>query len=565
MTMSLHVRGLTKEYEGTHVLTGVTFHLAQGEKVGLVGLNGCGKSTLMRILAGESEADGGSVHWVHPERSVAYLSQEDIWAPHRPLGEQLGPVDDDLLSRCGIDRALLSRPAGTLSGGQKTRAGLARVLAGKPDLLLLDEPTTHVDTDGLDWLESVLRNYPGTVLLVSHDRWFLDRVVTRILEMNGGKVKEYPGNYSAYARQKQAEREKLDADYHAYLKQKRHLEEAIRREREWAMRAHRTKVDKTDHRYQKGHNENKSLAHMRIAASMEKKLERIRVEKPREQSRIHLGLESGTHVARNLILAEDLGFTYDGSRWLFRKASFYVQRGDRVALVGPNGAGKTTLIRLLLGDLSPTEGALRRSPLRVAYLAQEMENLTPSLTVLEEASGGNAALDQARVRTLLACLLFAGEAIFKKVAVLSGGEKVRLALAKILLSDPDMLMLDEPTNGLDLTSRERVEEALLDYPGTLLLVSHDRYLLERLASRVIQVKEGRLDAFHATYAEFVQRNAAPGPTAAQPVAEERMLLENRLAQLSALLDKPAEGEAERLTQEFIAVSRALRALRERRA
>lgn len=562
MSMTLQVRGLKKEYEGSPILTGVTFHLAQGEKVGLVGRNGCGKSTLMRILAGELGADGGVIHRVHPEMSVAYLSQGSLWEEERPLGEQLGPVPDDLLSRCGIDRGMLSRPAGTLSGGQKTRAGLAGVLAARPDLLLLDEPTNHVDTEGLDWLESVLQTYRGTVLLVSHDRWFLDKVVTRILEMDGGEVKEYPGNYTAYAGLKQAEQEKASADYRAYLKQKRHLEEAIRRERDWAMRNHRSKVDKTDNKFQKGYNENQSFAHMRIAASMVKKLERVKVEKPREQARINLGLDGGTQVARNLVLAEGLGFTYDRSRWLFRQASFYVQRGDRVAIVGPNGSGKSTLIKLMLGQLSPSEGRLRMSPLRVAYLAQEMENLDPALTVLEEASGGNAALNQARVRTLLACLLFSGEAILKRVGVLSGGEKVRLALAKILLDDPDMLVLDEPTNGLDLASRERVEEALADYPGTMLLVSHDRYLLQRLASRVIQIKDGKLEVFTGTYSEFADR-AKPRP--AQATAEERLLLETRLAQLSAALHNPGEGEAERLTQEFLAVSRALQALKEKRA
>ncbi len=565
MTMSLQVYGVTKEYEATLILKNVTFHLADGERVGLVGLNGCGKSTLMRILAGEQPPTSGAIRWVHPSRSRAYLSQDGLWQEELPLGGQIGQVPEDLLSRCGITKEMLVRPAGTLSGGQKTRAGLARALAGQPHVLLLDEPTNHLDTEGLQWLESVLSSYRGTVLVVSHDRYFLDRVVTRVLEMTDGQVKSYPGNYSAYALQKQAEREKADADYRTYLKQKRQLEEAIRREREWAMRNHRSKVDKTDHKFQKGHNENKSFAHMRIAKSMEKKLEWIRVEKPREQTQINLALDGGRDVARNLILADRLGFRYDpGAPWLFRNAGFYIQRGDRVALVGPNGSGKTTLIRLLLGQLAPTEGTVRVSPLRVAYLDQEMEGLDPAQTVLQEASGGNSALDQARVRTILACLLFTGEAIFKPVSVLSGGEKLRLTLAKILLADPDILVLDEPTNGLDLASRERVEEALDQYAGTLLLVSHDRYLLRRAANRILRIKEGRIDAFSGTYEEFLEWSQ-PKPQTQADLAEERLLLETRLAQLSAALARPKEGEAEALTQEFIAVSRALRALKEHRA
>jgi len=236
-----------------------------------------------------------------------------------------------------------------------------------------------------------------------------------------------------------------------------------------------------------------------------------------------------------------------------------VQRGDRVAVIGPNGAGKTTLVRMLTGELLPTEGELHVAPVRRAYLQQELQDLDPRHSVLEEASGGSASPDQARIRTLLACLLFPGEAVQKPVAVLSGGEKVRLAIAKLLLAEPDILVLDEPTNGLDLASRERVEEALSDYPGTLILVSHDRYLLQRLATRIIQIKGGRLESFAGTYEEFIQRGASRPASSA---AEQILLLETRLAQLGAALAEPREGEeAEALQQEFIAVSRQLRTLK----
>jgi len=559
--MTLQVRNLRKEFANRTVLDGVSFDLAQGERVGLVGLNGCGKSTLLRILAGELAPDGGTLHWIHPDISRGYLSQEDRWDPDRPLGELLGPVDPALLSRCGIDRSLLSRPAGALSGGQKTRAALAQVLAGTPELLLLDEPTNHLDTEGLDWLQDVLRRYRGTILLVSHDRYFLDQVVTRILELENGRIREYPGNYTAYARQKQAERERADAEYREYVRKKRQLEAAIRREREWANRAHNAKPDPTASVFQKGIDRNMARNHMRVAKARERRLERMKVEKPREPEHINLALRGGTDVARNLVLAEGLGFTYDGRRWLFRDASFYLQRGDRLAVLGPNGSGKTTLIRLLVGELTPTEGRLHVAPVRVGYLAQELEGLDPRHTVLEEASGGNAAPDQARVRTLLACLLFRREEVYKRVAVLSGGEKVRLAVAKLLLAEPDLLVLDEPTNGLDLASRERVEEALADYPGTMILVSHDRYLVQRLADRILHIADGRLELFRGTYAEY----AARGRTEKAPdAAEEILLLETRLAQLSAALAAPREGEAETLQQEFMRVSRALRALKEKR-
>jgi len=545
--MVLQVRDLIHEYEGNPVLAGVNFHLAGGERVGLVGANGCGKSTLMKILAGELAPGGGSVRWVTEGLSRAYLSQEAALDPGLPLERQLQGVPDGLLARCGISREMLGRTPAQLSGGQKTRAALARALAATPSVLLLDEPTNHLDTEGLTWLELLLASYRGTVLVVSHDRYFLDRVATRMLELEKGQVREYPGNYTAYARQKQQELQQAREEYRNYLGVKKHLEEAIRRQTQWAAVSQNQKVARDHHKMGKVQDRAQGNAHMAAAQAMEKRLNRKKVEKPREASTINIRMDGAGSVARNLILAEEMGFTYDGARWLFRQASFYVQRGDKLAIVGPNGAGKSTLVRLILGDLAPTEGRLYRTPLRVAYLAQEMENLNPASTLLQEAAGGNAAMDQAYVRSLLGCLLFSGEDVRKPVAVLSGGEKVRLALAKILLSAPDLLVLDEPTNGLDLPSRERVEEALCDYPGTLLLVSHDRYLLERVATRTLRLGGGTI--------------AADDPAPVNNADDRRLLLETRLAQLSAQLAAPPEAEKERLNAEFIQVSRELRALR----
>lgn len=560
--MILQASEITKEFQGIPILTGVSFHVAGGERVGLVGANGCGKSTLMKILAGLMPVDGGTAHWVTAGISRAYLAQEGCFEPDRALGEQLGAVPDDLLARCGIGRGLLRQPAGSLSGGQKTRAALAKVLAGRPHTLLLDEPTNHLDTEGLAWLEALLTSYRGTVLVVSHDRYFLDKVATRILELDGGKVRDYPGNYTAYAAQKQAERERADAEYRQYVHEKKQLEAAIRRQTEWATRAHTSGPPPSAPKNWKDYQQRQAKAHMQVAKSMENRLEKIRKEKPRDAGRIHVKLEESGKVGKNLVLAERLGFTYDGRRWLFRSADFYVQRGDRVAITGPNGSGKTTLLRLLLGELPPTEGSLYRSPVRTAYLAQELELLDPARTVLEEATG-NSALDQAAARTLLGCLLFQRDAVLKRVGALSGGEKVRLALAKILLSGPELLVLDEPTNNLDLASRERVEEALDSYPGTLFLVSHDRYLLRRMANRIIAVDGGKLVGFDGGYDQFVSRSslgAAPLPADEDP-AVRRLLLETQLARLSAQLDAPPLGEAEQLSAEFIRISRELRALR----
>lgn len=569
--MLLRVEGLVKEFADRKVLAEVSFHLAAGERVGLVGENGCGKSTLLKILMGELPADGGSIHWAS-HLSREYLGQEPRWAEERPLGEQLGKIAPTLLRECGITPAMLSRRVGELSGGERTRTGLARVLKGRPDLLLLDEPTNHLDTDGLQWLESTLVAYPGAVLVVSHDRLFLDRVVTRILELSGGTVREYRGNYSAYASQKLAERERAEVAYRKARQEQKRLKAAIERERTWAERAHNAPILRTGPAMAKDYNRRQAKAHTRVARALEERLERVKAEKPRDGARVKLQLEAGERVGRNLVLAQGLGFSYGGERWVFRGADFHVQRGDRLAILGPNGAGKTTLTRLLLGQITPTEGSLHRPSARLAYLPQllgpspgetgDWRHLfaDPDRTVLEEATGDSAD-HQPEARTLLGCLLFSGAEVQKRVGLLSGGEKVRLALAKILLTQPDILILDEPTNGLDLPCRERVEEALDAYAGTLILVSHDRYLLRRLATRLLVLECGGITCWEGDYASYQDRRPSSGQVG---VAEQILLLETRLAQLSGALAAPPPGQAERLNQEFIQVSRELRGLKERR-
>lgn len=609
MTM-LQVTNLTKDLGGHPILTGVTFHLAANERLALVGANGAGKSTLLHCLAGLLTPDGGGIHWVHPGLRSAFLPQEPAFDPDRPLGEQLGalgaePALGGWTERTGVDLEgqtglardldqallgrlnltdLLGRKAGALSGGERTRAGLYRALSGRPALLMLDEPTNHLDMAGIDWLVSFLKGWQGALLVVSHDRYFLDQVTTRTLEMAGGKVTSYPGNWSAYREQKEAERAKQEADYRSYVVQKEKLEAAIERERRWAMKNHRSKPDPTMNPFQKGHNENQSFAHMQIAKSMEKRLERIRVEKPREAARVNVIFGGEGDTAKHLVLAKELGFGYPGAHPLFTGADFWIERGERVVIVGPNGAGKSTLVKLVLGELQPTAGRLYRAPVRIAYLDQQLAELDPRSTVVMEAQGESGA-PLSEVRNLLACLLFRGEEIQKRVGDLSGGERLRLAIAKLILAEPDLLVLDEPTNGLDLLTRERVEEALEAYGGTLLMVSHDRYLLERLGTSVLGVGGGRVtmarEPFSAWAARMAEEGAGPGrasggsPGSSQGAKAEEgapaltkrqreeaiLLLETRLAQLGAKLAAPAPAEKEALDAEFIRLSRELRQLR----
>lgn len=557
----LQVRELAISYGSQHVFQGVSFHLASGERVGLVGPNGCGKSTLLAILAGRIAPDLGQVRWIPASVSIGYVPQEPGWAPDVPLEEQLGPIPPHLLACWGLDRQLLRLPVGRLSGGQKTRAALARTLAGEPAVLLLDEPTNHLDIEGLERLEEALRTYPGTVLVVSHDRFFLDRVVGRILAFEDGSIRSYPGNYSAYAAQRRRELEQADAEYRRYLREKRRLEEAIRREMEWARRAQERKLPR-EYGLAKPALRAKAKVHARKARAMEKRLERMRKEPPKKQERIDLAFGGAGGGGRMLIAAEEVGFHYPGSPWLFRGATFAIQRGERVLVVGPNGSGKTTLLRLILGELDPVEGRIHRNVARSAFLAQELDHLDPERTVLAEASGGNEAADQAQVRTLLGCLLLGGDTVWKRVGDLSGGERVRLAVAKLILASPDLLVLDEPTNGLDLPSRERIEEALEAFQGTLVVVSHDRHLLRRLGTAVLAIEDGRVLFYPGGYEAFEQHRAAlRSRKAGRDDGERRLLLEARLAQLAAELACPPEGELERLEEEYLAVSRELQELR----
>jgi len=570
--MVLEVSDLAKEYDGNPLFQGVSFKLAGGEKVGLVGANGSGKSTLLKILVGEIPPDHGSYMWIDESLTRAYLPQQELWLAGVSLEEQLGEASDEMLSRCGITRALVRLPAGKLSGGEKVRAALAKALTGRPYVLLLDEPTNHLDMPGLRWLEALIKSYPCTVLVVSHDRYFLDAVATRILEVGDGSLRSYPGNYSAYAAQRRTEREHELEEYRRYIKERKRLETAMSRQVQWAEAAHRDAEDaKHEMKGAEVFYRSKAAGMMRRAKAIRARIERMKVEKPEKERRIRLRIDGSSGVGKNLVLAQDLGFSYDGERWLFRDSSFFIQRNDRAVVTGPNGSGKTTLLRLVMGDLDPTEGNLYVAPLVTASLNQEAEGLDPAKTVLEEVSG-NSAADQPGVRALLGCLLFSGEDVWKKVRVLSAGEKVRLALAKILLGPSNLLVLDEPTNGLDLESRECVEDALGEYSGTMVVVSHDRYLLERLGTRVLSIEDGRIGHFPGTYNEFTgsagRRTAGPGregpaTSTGKPASEQELVLQTRLAGLSAeLASRPGDGN---LAEEFIRTSRELRALREGRS
>ncbi len=533
---------INKSYGDDVILDNVTMQLQPGEKAGLIGPNGSGKTTLLKIIAGEIEADAGKAHLTRGAR-IGYLPQEP-----RPLSEgtlrrhlehplghifemkaELAHLEEKIAQRAeqegqafeadlerysglrarfeeeggyqvekrllGIARGLgfkeadLGRHIATFSGGEKTRARLAGLLLQDLDLLLLDEPTNFLDLSALEWLEKYLRDLPCALLVVSHDRFFLDRVVGRIFELRGPRVKSYSGNYSAYQTQRELERLSSEREYR-------------RRELLKAREERLVREAKGDERSK------------RQAKSRQKRLEKMeQLDRPEQEQSFKLGFGYSGRSSNRVITFEAVCKKFDG-RAIFDNLSFEINWGDRVALIGPNGAGKSTLLKLISGDLEPTSGAIRLGPsVEVTYFAQEQEQLQPYRTLLETITQA-ADLDLKEARNHLGRYLFRGDDVFKRVCDLSGGEKNRLALARLALKSGNCLLMDEPTSHLDLLALEEIETVLAGYPGTLIIVSHDRYFLKGLANRVFELEQGQIRIHDRTFERYLAEKetiAGQGP------------------------------------------------------
>ncbi|WP_150265445.1 ABC-F family ATP-binding cassette domain-containing protein [Paenibacillus tepidiphilus] len=536
--MLLQATGITKSYGITNVLDGISLQVNEKERVGLVGVNGAGKSTFLQILAGEMSYDSGQIH-KSKETTVGYLAQnsglqsdksimEEMLAVFAPLIEaeaELRQLEESISDPRLADDAkryeeLLERyakrsdwfkdhggyemqtrirsvlhgmgfgdfppdtPIATLSGGQKTRLALARILLQAPDLLMLDEPTNHLDIETLTWLEDYLRSYPGGILVVSHDRYFLDRLVTTIVEIERHQSRRYTGNYSRYMELKAAEYETRMKQYEKQQDEIARLEDFVQRN---IVRASTTKR----------------------AQSRRKALEKMdRIEKPLgELKKASFSFEADFMSGKEVLQLRDVAVSFsEDAEPLFRNASFELRRGDTAALIGPNGIGKSTLLQCLTGSRQPSAGTVNwGTKVKIAYYDQEQTALNPSNTVLEELWSEYPMLEEARIRTVLGNFLFSGEDVLKKISALSGGEKARVSLSKLMLRGANMLILDEPTNHLDLVSREVLEAALIDFDGTLLFISHDRYFLNKMAERVLELHPGGIDPYLGNYDDYIEK------------------------------------------------------------
>lgn len=532
--MILNVSHLTKTFSGESIINDASFFLNEREKAAIVGLNGAGKTTLLNLIAGELTEDSGSVS-LKKDCTVGYLHQNnnldsnltileevtqviqpilDMEARMRELQKQMKLCSDakleglyetysrmeeryeqqngyaaksrvkGVLTGLGFSEGEFGKALHTLSGGQKTRVFLAKLLLEQPDLILLDEPTNHLDLSGIEWLETYLINYPGAVIIVSHDRYFLDRIVNRVFDVENGTVTAYSGTYTEFTKKKAALRLAMEKAFLNRQREIKHQEEVIAKLRSF--------------------NREKSV---KRAESREKLLEKtVRIDRPVEERpsmglHFHMGEPSGNDV----LLVNGLRKSF-GENLLFQELDFQLKRGEHVAIIGENGSGKTSILKIINGLLLPDKGTFSLGArVTTAYYDQEHQVLHPEKTLFEEVQDSYPDMANTDVRNMLASFLFTGDDVYKRIAELSGGERGRISLAKLMLSRANFLLLDEPTNHLDMASKEILEEAIRAFQGTVLYVSHDRYFINRTATRILHLTDGRLLNYIGNYDYYLEK------------------------------------------------------------
>ena len=535
--MILSVNNITKSFGTDVILSEVSFHIEAGQKAAIVGINGAGKSTLLKIITGELAPDSGTVS-LQKDASIGVLTQtqnltddnniydevlsvkadilaleENIRRTEHTLKDLKGEELEQALNRysrmnaefedangyaiksevtgvlkgLGFEEDEFSKTVGTLSGGQKTRVALAKLLLSKPDIIMLDEPTNHLDMDAIRWLEGFLGSYKGAVILVAHDRYFLDKIVSKVVEIENTHAISYDGNYTEFSKKKKMMR---DALIKQYLNQQRDIkhQEAV--------------IEKL-----KSFNREKSI---KRAESREKQLAKVeRIELPKElNAEMDIRLEPNIESGNDVLTVRGLSKGFDGVT-LFRDVDFEVKKGDKVAIIGANGTGKTTLMKILNGLLEPDAGTFKLgAKVYTGYYDQEHHVLNPEKTVFEEIQDTYPDMDNTRVRNVLAAFLFTGDDVFKLIRDLSGGEKGRVSLAKLMLSDANLLFLDEPTNHLDIISKEILEQAVSSYKGTVVYVSHDRYFINKTATKIMELRNNGFLCFEGSYDYYLEKRDA---------------------------------------------------------
>ena len=548
--MVLACNNISKSFGIDEIIKNASFNIEEREKAAIVGINGAGKTTLLRIIMGEYQADSGEVI-IAKDRTIGYLAQHQKLSGDNTIYDELLSVKNDIieleqkirrlelemhskegveleavmeaysksthqfelqngyayksevvgvLKGLGFDESDFEKKMNTLSGGQKTRVALGRLLLSKPDIIMLDEPTNHLDMNSIAWLENYLVNYDGSVIIVAHDRYFLDKVVTKVIEVERGIVSVFSGNYSDYAAKK---KQLMDAKLKEYYNQQRdikHQEEVIAK--------------------LKSFNREKSI---KRAESREKLLDKIEViDKPiTEQETMHFKLEPAKESGNDVLSVEGLSKAFGGNR-LFDNVSFEIKKGEKVALIGNNGTGKTTILKIINHIIDADAGKVKLGAnVEIGYYDQEHNVLHMDKTAFDEIGDAYPDMTNTQIRNMLACFLFTGDDVFKKISDLSGGERGRVSLAKLMLSNANFLILDEPTNHLDIMSKEILESALNRYTGTVLYVSHDRYFINKTASRIMELSANTVTNYIGNYDYYLEKRDILAPKEVKQVSSEK--------------------------------------------
>ncbi|WP_077369650.1 ABC-F family ATP-binding cassette domain-containing protein [Anaerosalibacter sp. Marseille-P3206] len=534
----LSCSNINKSFIVDNILENISFSVNEGEKIGVVGLNGSGKTTLFNIISGEVPSDSGDI-FVQKDLQIGYLKQHthvesdrtvfdeclEVFIPLIEMERELRDLEQQIsiegnngeseelnklmnryadlleeftqkngygfkseikgiLKGLGFSEEEMEKEVNKLSGGQKARLSLGKLLLKKPNLLLLDEPTNHLDIEAISWLEKFLKDYSGAALIISHDRYFLDNVVTKIFQLENLNLKTYNGNYTEFMKKRKVEMELLKKQYENQQKEIERQEEIIKRFANYG-----------------------GQRYIKQAQSRQKLLDKMKkIDKPIENSKkTNLRFEPKIVSGREVLAVESLGKSFDNFK-LFEDINFNIYRGEKVGLIGPNGIGKTTLFKMVLGDTMASEGNIKLGHhVNIGYFDQEQTKLNLEKTVIDEIWDENSSFDHYQVRSYLAQFLFIGDDIFKEINDLSGGERSRLALLKLMLSKANFLLMDEPTNHLDIDSKEVLEDALKDYDGTLLVISHDRYFLNKVVDKVLELTEEGLKEYLGNYNYYVEK------------------------------------------------------------
>ncbi|WP_347551973.1 ribosomal protection-like ABC-F family protein [Pseudalkalibacillus hwajinpoensis] len=522
----ISIRNVIHGFEERVLFNGITVDIHHAEKIGIVGANGAGKTTLAKMLVGEVKPNRGQIE---VEGEVGYLRQSIEQGMNQSF---LG--DQSLLMKgqkeLGVAYVRNEIDSERLSGGERLKLSLAQVFASHPEILILDEPTNHLDLKGVQWLIRELEHFKGTVLIISHDRYFLDQTINRILEIENGKVNKYAGNYTDYRYEKKQRYEAQLHQYHIQQKEKQRIEDQLTGLANWSEKAHQQSTNQEGYKefYRKKAKKMDSQVKSK-RKRLEKELEKKRIDQPEAEKKVHFQFQADGSHGKRAIEANDAGKRY-GERWLFKESSFYIKYGDRIGIIGENGCGKTTLLRVLLGEEMMTEGRLwKSSSLKVGYLSQDVGDLPIEQSALE-ALELQTRDEVYQARSILSSMGVERSRMNVPILSLSLGERTKVKMTRILLKQYDVLVLDEPTNHLDLPSREQLEETLKGFIGTLLVVSHDYYFVDKICDHLLVFENGRLKRIEMGLSEYQAREKSPSGSS-QNTREQKMLLENEISAL----------------------------------